>query len=109
MTQHTSTERQRSAGSLRQDSASACKCAPCTKACVRACVHAGNHPNIVEVVGVYYTTDEHGSSTNLVMECVPQTLRKALSFLHKRDMRIKLPLLQIYAFQVQVGGDWFDE
>ena len=64
------------------------------------CAHAGNHLNIVEVLGLYYTTDERGSCMNLVMEYVPKTLRSVLSFLAKREMRMRLSHAQSYSFQV---------
>jgi serine/threonine protein kinase len=52
---------------------------------------AANHPNIVEVVGLYFTADQHhGRTSNLVMEYLPQTMRSVLSFLSRRNMRIKL-------------------
>jgi len=62
---------------------------------------AANHPNIVEVVGLYFTVDRHHVRTlNLVMEYLPQTMRGVLSFLSRRNMRIKVPLVQIYMYQL---------
>ena len=62
---------------------------------------AVNHPNIVEVVGLYFTVDQqHVRTLNLVMEYLPQTMRGVLSFLSRRNMRIKVPLVQIYMYQL---------
>ena len=51
---------------------------------------AGNHPKFVEVKGVYFTADQ-GRTINLVLGYVPQTMRNVLSFLYKRNMRMKSP------------------
>ena len=59
----------------------------------------GNHPNIVEVKGIYFTAD-HGSTMHLVLEYMPQTMRGVLSFLSKREMRMKLARVQIYMYQL---------
>ena len=61
---------------------------------------AGNHPNIVEVLGVYYTTSEHPKMMNIVMECMPMTLRSVLLCLEKRNMRMKESRVKVYMFQV---------
>ena len=61
---------------------------------------AGNHPNIVEVKGIYFTADQQGRTMNLVLEYVPQTMRSVLSFLAKRDMRMKSSRVQIYMYQL---------
>ena len=60
---------------------------------------AGNHPNIVEVKGIYFTADQ-GRTMNLVLEHVPKTMRSVLSFLSKRDMRMKSSRVQIYTYQL---------
>ena len=60
---------------------------------------AGNHPNIVEVKGIYFTAD-WGRTMNLVLEHVPQTMRSMLSFLSKHDMRMKSSRVQIYMYQL---------
>ena len=44
--------------------------------------YAGNHPNIVEVLGMYYTNDERGTALNLVMEYVPKVLLTVLGAQH---------------------------
>ena len=64
---------------------------------------AGKHPNIVEVKGVYFEADRQGGtmrSLNLVLEYVPRTMRCVLSFLSKRNMRMKVSRVQIYMFQL---------
>ena len=60
----------------------------------------GNHPNIVEILGIYYTSREQKSYMNLIMEYVPHTLSSVLSFLEKEDLRMKHSNVQIYMFQV---------
>ena len=60
---------------------------------------AGNHPNIVEVKGIYFTSDQE-RTMNLVMEHMPQTMRSVLSFLSERDMRMKAAHVQIYMYQL---------
>jgi len=59
----------------------------------------GNHPNIVEVKGIYFTAD-HGSTMNLVLEYVPRTMRSVLSSLSKRYMRMKSAHVQLYMYQL---------
>ena len=62
---------------------------------------AANHPNIVAVKGLYFVADQQGGRTmNLVLEYVPQTMRGVLSFLSKRDMRMKLSRVQVYMYQL---------
>ena len=57
---------------------------------------ADNHPNIVEVVGVYFTAHKHHQHTlNLVMEHVPQTMRSVLSCLSRRVSRMNLACLTL--------------
>ena len=60
----------------------------------------GNHPNIVEVLGIYYTTQRQNTCLNLVMEYVPQTLGSVLGFLEKKERKMKPLNTQIYLFQV---------
>lgn len=60
---------------------------------------AGNHPNIVDVKGIYFTVGQ-GRTMNLVLEHVPQTMRSVLSYLAKRDMRMKSSRVQIYMYQL---------
>ena len=58
---------------------------------------AANQPNIVEVVGVYFTAHKHHQHTlNLVMEYVPQTMRSVLSCLSRRVSRMNLACLTLY-------------
>ena len=59
----------------------------------------GNHPNIVEVKGIYFTADQ-GSTMHLVLQYVPKTMRSVLSFLSQRDMRLKPMRVQIYMYQL---------
>ena len=59
----------------------------------------GNHPSIVEVLGIYYTAEKR-KSLHIIMEYVPHSLQSVLSFLEKKDMRMKRSNVQIYAFQV---------
>ena len=61
---------------------------------------AGNHPNIVEVQGLYFTEDQQGRVLNLVLEHIPQTMRSVLLFLNKRNMRMKTSRVQIYMYQL---------
>jgi len=60
----------------------------------------GNHPNVVDVMGFYFTDDGRKRIMNLVMEYVPQSMRTVLSFLSRRDMRMKVSRVRIYMFQL---------
>ena len=61
---------------------------------------AGNHPNIVEVTGIYFEADVRGRTLNLVLEYVPKTMRNVLLFLSGRDMWMKASHVQIYMYQL---------
>ena len=61
---------------------------------------AANHPNIIEPMGVYFTVGPQGRTMNLVMECVPQSMRSVLTFLARRDMRMKASQVKNYMFQL---------
>ena len=61
---------------------------------------AGNHPNIVEVKGIYFEADVRGRTLNLVLEYVPKTMRNVLLFLSGRDMWMKASHVQIYMYQL---------
>ena len=58
---------------------------------VHKLLEAGNHPNIrvVEPLGVYYTLDQQRCTMNLVIECVPQSLRSVLLYPDNRGKRMK--------------------
>ena len=61
----------------------------------------GNHPNVVEVKGIYFTADQgRGRIMNLMLKYVPQTMRRVLPFLSKRNMRMKTSLVPIYMYQL---------
>ena len=92
--------RQRSAGSSHPARHPTARMVQHERTHVGTPTRTGNHLNIVEVLGVYYTSDERGSCMSLVMEYVSKTLGRVLSFLGKRKMRMKPSHAQSYSFQV---------
>ena len=61
----------------------------------------GNHPNIIEVKGIYFTEDQQGErAMNLVLEYVSKSMQTVLLFLSKRKMRMKPLHVKMYMFQL---------